>query len=94
MRVVSIAVSEKKGGGIDWETIPVGDRCEIGESAVVEITQIGKECHNRCAICPQAGECIMSHEGIFARVLRRGKIRRGDSLCVLHGRDDSKGTMS
>ena len=81
--------------GIDWGTIPVGNRLEIGDSALVEITQIGKECHNRCAIYYQAGDCIMPREGIFARVLRGGEIRLGDALRVLDGRknDDLGGTF-
>ena len=54
----------------------------LGESVMVEVTQIGKECHNRCAIYYQAGDCIMPREGIFARVLRGGKIRRGDSIRI------------
>jgi len=77
--------------GIDWGTIPVGNRLEIGDSALVEITHIGKECHNRCAIYYQAGDCIMPREGIFARVLRGGEIRRGDALRVLDGRNDDLG---
>ena len=77
--------------GIDWGTIPVGNRLEIGDSALVEITQIGKECHNRCAIYYQAGDCIMPREGIFARVLRGGEIRLGDALRVLDGPNDDLG---
>lgn len=66
--------------GIDWLNIPVGTRLELGESALVEITQIGKECHNKCAIYYLAGDCIMPKEGVFARVLRGGKIRSGDEI--------------
>ena len=69
--------------GIDWRTVPVGTRIKVGESAVVEITQIGKDCHNRCAIYYLAGDCIMPREGIFGRVLKGGKIRRGDSIDIL-----------
>ena len=69
--------------GIDWQKIPIGSRLELGDSALVEITQIGKECHTRCAIYYQAGDCIMPREGIFARVLKGGKIRRGDTLRLL-----------
>jgi MOSC domain-containing protein YiiM len=48
----------------------------------VEVTQIGKECHNRCAIYYKAGDCIMPKEGIFARVLEGGKIRPGDIIAI------------
>ena len=66
--------------GIDWQKIPVGTMLRVGDSALVEITQIGKECHNRCAIYYQAGDCIMPREGVFARVLKGGKIRCGQPI--------------
>ena len=66
--------------GIDWETVPVGALLYLGDSAQVEITQKGKECHNKCAIYYLAGDCIMPREGIFARVIEGGKIRCGDSI--------------
>jgi len=69
--------------GIAWQKIPVGTMVRLGDSALVEITQIGKECHNRCAIYYQAGDCIMPREGIFARVHTGGKIRCGQSIDVL-----------
>ena len=56
---------------------------KLGESAVVEITQIGKECHNKCAIYYMAGECIMPREGIFAKVIKGGTIKRGDKIIIL-----------
>ena len=56
--------------GIDWVNVPVGGRFRLGESALVEITQIGKECHKKCAIYYQAGDCIMPREGVFARVIQ------------------------
>ena len=68
--------------GINWQKVPVGTKMHLGDSALVEITQIGKECHNKCAIYYLAGDCIMPREGIFARVLRGGKIRRDDRLRV------------
>jgi MOSC domain-containing protein YiiM len=68
--------------GIDWQNIPVGTRVRLGDTARVEITQIGKECHNRCAIYYMAGDCIMPREGIFARVLKGGKIKCGDVIQV------------
>ena len=66
--------------GIDWDTIPVGAILNLGDSARVEITQKGKECHNKCAIYYLAGDCIMPKEGIFARVIEGGKIRCGDTI--------------
>jgi len=66
--------------GIDWVNVPVGTRFRIGEQARVEITQIGKECHNRCAIYYKAGDCIMPREGVFARVLEGGRIACGDAI--------------
>ncbi len=66
--------------GIDWTSLPVGTRVRLGPSAVVEITQIGKECHKKCAIFYQAGDCIMPREGVFGRVISGGVIRRGDAI--------------
>jgi MOSC domain-containing protein YiiM len=69
--------------GIDWQSIPVGTRLRVGDSVRVEITQIGKECHKKCAIYYQAGDCIMPREGIFARVLEGGTIRCGDPIVMM-----------
>jgi MOSC domain-containing protein YiiM len=69
--------------GIDWPNVPVGTRFRLGESALVEITQIGKECHKKCAIYYQAGDCIMPREGVFARVIQGGEIRCGDEVLVV-----------
>lgn len=65
--------------GIELCTLPVGTRLEIGET-LLEVTQIGKECHTRCAIFYQAGDCVMPKEGIFARVLKGGRLVPGDSV--------------
>ncbi len=70
--------------GIDWPGIPLGARFRLGDAAVVEITQIGKECHKKCAIFYQAGDCIMPREGVFARVLKPGTIRSGDPIVAIH----------
>ena len=69
--------------GIDWPALPVGTRVQVGPTALVEITQIGKECHRKCAIFYQAGDCIMPREGVFARVLEGGTIRCGDAIRIL-----------
>ncbi|MBW1898705.1 MAG: MOSC domain-containing protein [Deltaproteobacteria bacterium] len=68
--------------GVDWKTVPVGTVVRLGKSAVLEITQIGKICHNKCAIYYKAGDCIMPREGVFARVLKRGKIVCGDEVRI------------
>jgi len=69
--------------GIDWQKVPVGTRIALGDSALVEITQIGKECHNRCAIYYRTGDCIMPREGIFGRVLKGGEIHCGDIARIM-----------
>lgn len=66
--------------GIDWLKVPVGTQLKIGNDVMVEITQIGKECHNKCAIYYQAGDCIMPKEGIFAKVLVGGVVEVGDTI--------------
>jgi MOSC domain-containing protein YiiM len=68
--------------GVDWKTLPVGTRVRLGATVLVEITQIGKECHNKCAIYYKAGDCIMPREGVFARVLEEGTIRCGDEIQI------------
>jgi len=65
--------------GVELFTLPIGTRLEIG-AALLEVTQIGKECHTRCNIFYQAGDCVMPKEGIFARVLRGGMVKAGDSI--------------
>ena len=62
-----------------WE-LPIGQRLKIGRDAVAEVTQIGKECHNRCAIFHQVGDCVMPREGIFVRILSGGYIKPGDTI--------------
>jgi MOSC domain-containing protein YiiM len=69
--------------GVDWKSVPIGSRVQLGESVIVEITQIGKECHKKCAIYYQAGDCIMPREGVFARVLKGGVIRLGDAIILV-----------
>ena len=65
--------------GIELVSLPLGTRLAVGET-VMEVTQIGKECHTRCAIYHQAGDCVMPKEGIFAKVLQGGMIRPGDTV--------------
>ncbi len=68
--------------GIDLPSLLPGTRLYIGEEVVLEITQIGKECHTGCAIYQQVGKCIMPEEGVFARVLRGGKVEVGDQIRI------------
>jgi MOSC domain-containing protein YiiM len=62
-----------------WE-LPVGTRMKLGGDALVEVTQIGKECHDRCAIFHQVGDCVMPREGIFVRIIAEGEIKPGDFI--------------
>ena len=68
--------------GIDLVSLPLGTRIIAGDEAVLEMTQIGKECHAACAIRRQVGNCIMPREGIFARVIRGGPVRAGDLIRI------------
>ena len=68
--------------GIDFRALPVGTRLYAG-TVELRMTQIGKECHNDCVIKQQTGECIMPHEGVFARVLTGGEIHVGDEVTLL-----------
>jgi MOSC domain-containing protein YiiM len=68
--------------GIDLPSLPIGTRLAVGD-VLMEVTQIGKECHTRCAIYHQAGDCVMPKEGIFARVLRGGLVKAGDRIEVV-----------
>ncbi len=68
--------------GIELKTLPVGTRLRVGE-AELEVTQIGKECHNDCEIRRTAGRCVMPTDGIFAVVIKEGRIQAGDEIEVL-----------
>lgn len=89
----SLGVSVKDGdfgenmvvSGVDFARLPVGTRFRIGD-VVLELSQIGKECHHGCAIAQAVGTCIMPTEGVFARVLKGGPVRVGDRLVVVSDR--------
>ena len=66
--------------GIDYALIAVGDRIILGDNIVLEVSQIGKECHTACAIQRLSGDCIMPREGLFCRVLRGGRLKPGDAV--------------
>lgn len=68
--------------GIILHELPIGTRLKIGET-ILEVTQIGKECHNDCAIKKQVGICVMPLEGIFCKVIKEGKIKAGNEIAVL-----------
>lgn len=68
--------------GIELKSLPIGARLAVGET-VLEVTQIGKECHAGCAIRTLVGDCVMPREGIFARVVTGGTIRPGDAVTIL-----------
>jgi len=67
---------------IDLVSLPVGTRVSVGDEIILEISQIGKECHSGCAIYRQTGKCIMPKEGVFAKVIRGGLVRTGDTISV------------
>ena len=69
--------------GIDLVHLPIGTRLKVGEDVLMEVTQIGKECHTRCAIYYQAGDCVMPREGIFTRVLKGGAVKEHDEIIVV-----------
>ena len=88
MRAVGLNVSEGSFAenitteGMSLVDLPVGTRLRLGE-ALVEVTQIGKVCHDRCAIYQQAGDCVMPREGIFVRIHEGGQVQVGDIIEVL-----------
>jgi len=68
--------------GLDLVHLPIGTKIWIGDSVLLRVTQIGKECHQRCAIYYQAGDCVMPKEGIFAEVIKEGEVKVGDEIIV------------
>jgi molybdopterin adenylyltransferase len=68
--------------GVDLVHLPIGTKIRIGDSVHLRVTQIGKECHERCAIYYQAGDCVMPKEGIFAEVVSEGEVKVGDEIII------------
>ena len=68
--------------GLELKTLPIGTRLRLGET-VVEVTQIGKECHSDCEIKQRTGKCVMPTEGIFAVVVKEGTVRKGDEIEII-----------
>lgn len=73
--------------GFPLEELRIGDRVKIGE-CLLEITQIGKECHNRCAIYKLVGDCVMPREGVFGIVLKGGRVQVGDEIALIVDHND------
>jgi MOSC domain-containing protein YiiM len=71
--------------GIILYQLPLGTKLKVGENVLLEVTQIGKECHHGCEIRKKIGDCVMPREGIFARVLEGGKVKAGDGIEVVSG---------
>lgn len=68
---------------LDLSKVRIGDRIRVGEGVLLEVSQIGKECHTRCAIYNEAGECIMPKKGVFTRVIEGGRISAGDEMVLI-----------
>jgi len=69
--------------GIELFTLPIGNRFSIGDDVILELTQIGKECHDRCAIFKQVGTCVMPTEGVFTKVIHGGVVRVDDEIKII-----------
>lgn len=78
--------------GLTLPTLPVGTKLSVGDEVELEISQIGKVCHDRCAIYYQAGDCVMPKEGVFAKVLKGGTIRKNDTIKVQRANKENTGT--
>jgi MOSC domain-containing protein YiiM len=68
---------------IDLVSLSVGTRLSTGKGVILEVTQIGKECHSGCAIYRQIGKCIMPKEGVFAKVIQGGLVKAGDTIRIM-----------
>ena len=79
--------------GYDLRTLPVGTRFRIGE-VLLELTQIGKECHSHCEIYKKMGDCIMPREGVFTEVLHGGHIQKGDQIEMIPPEPDRQFTAA
>jgi len=69
--------------GLDLKNLPVGTELAVGKSVRLRITQIGKECHTKCAIGRKVGKCIMPVEGVFAEVISGGPVKVGDPIEIV-----------
>lgn len=69
--------------GLDYSQVAVGSRLALGEEVIVEVIQIGKECHDGCIIKQTVGDCVMPRRGVFVRPLKGGRLREGDPIKIL-----------
>jgi MOSC domain-containing protein YiiM len=69
--------------GLDCRELKVGSRLRLGEAVVIEVVQLGKECHDECSIKQALGDCIMPREGLFAMVITGGTLKEGDSVKII-----------
>ena len=72
---------------IDLSSLKIGNCLKLGEDIIIKVTQIGKKCHTDCAIYKEIGACLMPKEGIFAEVLREGKVHIGDEIEVINDKN-------
>jgi molybdopterin adenylyltransferase len=69
--------------GISLISLPIGTNLKIGGEVILQVTQIGKKCHTKCAIYQDVGKCIMPKEGVFARIIQGGNVRAEDEISIL-----------
>ena len=69
--------------GLELFTLPIGTKLKVGQEVLLEMTQIGKVCHERCNIFHQVGDCVMPREGVFAAVVTGGEVRVGDDVTIV-----------
>ena len=72
--------------GVDLTSLPIGTWLQVGQEVVMEMTQIGKECHAACEIRRLVGDCIMPREGVFARVIHGGRVKAGDTVKIIENK--------
>lgn len=72
---------------VDLSSLKVGDYLELGENVILRVTQIGKRCHKDCSIYKQIGNCLMPKEGVFAKVIKEGRICAGDKIKVANDKN-------
>jgi MOSC domain-containing protein YiiM len=71
-----------EGSELVLHKLPIGQRLKVGDNILLEVTQIGKECHDHCAIFKQVGTCVMPKEGIFTRIIKGGEVKAGDQISL------------
>lgn len=76
--------------GVDLVSVGIGNKILLGDAIELEVTQIGKECHNACAIKEATGDCVMPREGIFCRVIAGGTLKKGDLVRIPRADNDFK----